>query len=602
MGLADSQYGYATPGVPSPPFLAPHGNQHATHARATRMSTASRPAEIDIVRAALDAQYEILEEIGRGGMAIVYRARERELDREVAVKVLPAQFAFDESFVERFQREGRIAAQLEHPHVVPIHRVGRSGDVVYLAMKLLRGQSLSERIRQRGRLTPAEVRRILLETATALGYAAKRGVVHRDIKPDNIMLDEDGRCIVTDFGIARSASESKLTATGMSVGTPRYMSPEQARAQPLDGRSDIYSLGVVGYECLAGITPFHGEDAFAILMAHINEPVPRPPLEGAEAHDLFRVISRMLAKDPRDRFQTADEIVAALQSPQPAGDATIVGWGADVTRTVVSPGVGSTDRPRVESIDSTGPQASEALDRALSAGVEMLKQQKPKLDAGLRALKAQQPRVGAGLAAGRSFIAGQKSRLGGVMATAARRGTATRAWVATRSRTFWLTAAAASIAGVTLYYGVHFATKHRSRCPLPGAVAAAAASTVDAKAAPAGSAPAQTFTVLVDAVGTRTPGGSLDVYYDVCGLEPGTAYTAQLTVTRNESGLKRLLGRSVQPLTLTVDGRANGPAERHHETFDFDDMPTGSYTVDLSVRDAAERRKVRSTSFQVLNR
>ena len=567
------------------------------------MSTTSRPAEIDIVRAALDAQYEILEEIGRGGMAVVYRARERELDREVAIKVLPAQFAFDESFVERFQREGRIAAQLEHPHVVPIHRVGRSGDVVYLAMKLLRGQSLSERIRGHGPLPPAEVRRILIETATALGYAAKRGVVHRDIKPDNIMLDEDGRCIVTDFGIARSASESKLTATGMSVGTPRYMSPEQARAMPLDGRSDIYSLGVVGYECLAGITPFHGDDAFAILMAHINEPVPQPALRTAEARDLFRVIERMLAKDPRARFQSADEVVDTLRSPTPASDATVVGWGVDVARTVVSPGVGRASDMGIDATDSSGPQASEALDRALSAGVELLRQQKPKLEAGLRALKEQQPRVGAGLDAGRTLVEGQRSRLGAAMATAARKGAAARMWLGSRSRGFWIGAAAACIGVVTLYYGVHFATKHRSRCPLPDAMAAASAIAgprADAKAAPAASPAAPAFSVLVDAVAARTPGGSLDVYYDVCGLAKGTAYTAQVTVSRNESGLKRLLGRSVQPVSVSIDGRADGPAERHHETIAFGDMPAGSYTVDVAVSDAAERRRVRSTTFQVL--
>ena len=569
------------------------------------MSTASRPAEIDIVRAALDAQYEILEEIGRGGMAVVYRAIERELEREVAIKVLPAQFAFDESFVERFQREGRIAAQLEHPHVVPIHRVGRSGDVVYFAMKLLRGQSLSERIRERGRLEPAEVRRILLETSTALGYAAKRGVVHRDIKPDNIMLDEDGRCIVTDFGIARSASESKLTATGMSVGTPRYMSPEQARAMPLDGRSDIYSLGVVGYECLVGIPPFHGDDAFAILMAHINEPLPRPALRSAEARDLFRVIERMLAKDPRDRFQAADEVVATLQAPPSPADATVVGWSGEVTRTVVLPGIGSTVAPHDQPTDPGGPEASEALDRALSVGVELLKQQKPKLDAGLRALKAQQPRVDAGLAAGRGFVAGHTSRLGELMSAAARKGTATRAWITTRTRGFWMTTAAACVGIVTLYYGVHFATKHRSRCPVPSALANAAPAGTDARAAapgtPAATPAAQPFSTLVDAVGARKPGGSLDVYFDVCGLADGTTYTASVTVSRNESGFKRLLGRSVAPATLTIDGRASGPAERHHETLDIGDMPSGSYTVDVSVTDALDRRRTKSTSFQVLS-
>ena len=510
------------------------------------MSTASRPTDIDIVRSALAAEYDIIEEIGRGGMAVVYRARERELDREVAIKVLPAQFAFDESFVERFQREGRIAAQLEHPHVVPIHRVGRCGDVVYLAMKLLRGESLSQRILERGRLDAAEVRRILLETSSALAYAAKRGVVHRDIKPDNIMLDEDGRCIVTDFGIARSAADPKLTATGTSVGTPRYMSPEQARAKELDGRSDIYSLGVVGYECLVGTTPFHGDDAYAILMAHINDPVPRPPLTTPAEREIYRVIERMLAKDPRDRFQSADEVVAALRTPLSTADATAIGWSADVTRTVITRGV------------DTDPTA---------------------------------PRV--------AVVGGPRARLHAIAGNIARSHALTRSWIASRTRRFWMTTAAAGIGAVALYYGAHFATKHRSRCPLPSAMIAAG--NVDAKPAAGSERSAQAFSVLIDAVGARKPGGSLDLYYDVCGLQEGTAYAARLTVTRNESGFKRLLGRSVEPVMVTVDGRADGPAERHHETIDFDDMPPGSYTVDLAVTDASDRKRSRSTSFQVSN-
>ena len=270
-----------------------------------------RSGELELVRSSLAPGYEVIEEIGRGGMAIVYRARERELDREVAVKVLPFALAFDPGVVERFQREAKTAAQLEHPHIIPVHRVGRAGDVCYFTMKYVRGESLAARLERAGKLPADEVRRILLETAGALGYAHRHGVVHRDIKPDNILLDESGRCLVTDFGIARSAAESKLTATGMSVGTPRYMSPEQARAKDVDGRSDVYSLGIVAYECLAGVVPFDGEDAFAILMDHINAPLPRPSL-GAEAGALYGIIQRMLAKRPGDRFQSADDVVAAL--------------------------------------------------------------------------------------------------------------------------------------------------------------------------------------------------------------------------------------------------------------------------------------------------
>ena len=235
-------------------------------------------SELDVVRAALAADYEVIDELGRGGMPPVRTDLGRVVDREVAVKVLPPSRAHDPEFVERFVREARTAAQLEHPHIVPIYRVGRAGQVIFFVMKYLRGESLTARLRRRGRLPASEICRVLTETAEALGYAAGRGVVHRDVKPDNIMLDEGDRCVMTDFGIARSASDVKLTATGISLGTPRYMSPEQARAREVDGRSDIYSLGVVGYECLVGRTPFDGEDAFAVLMHHVGTPLPRPAL------------------------------------------------------------------------------------------------------------------------------------------------------------------------------------------------------------------------------------------------------------------------------------------------------------------------------------
>jgi hypothetical protein len=269
--------------------------------------------ELDLVREALGAEYEIIEELGRGGMAIVYRAKDRQLEREVAIKVLPFSLAFDTEFVERFQREARTAAQLEHPNIIPIYRVGRSGRVIYFVMKFLRGSSLSAVLGVRKKLTPPEIRRLLLEAGSALGYAAQRGIVHRDIKPDNIMFDEFCQSLLTDFGIAKAASGQKLTGTGMSIGTPHYMSPEQARAQPIDGRSDIYSLGIVAYQCLTGSVPYDGEDSFSIGYKHITEPIPTPSLITADERRLFEVIKRMLMKDPYDRFQTCEELIASFQ-------------------------------------------------------------------------------------------------------------------------------------------------------------------------------------------------------------------------------------------------------------------------------------------------
>jgi serine/threonine protein kinase len=269
--------------------------------------------ELDLVREALATEYEIIEELGRGGMAMVYRARDRQLEREVAIKVLPFSLAFDTEFVERFQREARTAAQLEHPNIIAIYRVGRSGRVIYFVMKFLRGGSLSAVLANRKKLTPPEIRRILLEAGSALGYASQRGIVHRDIKPDNIMFDEFGQSVLTDFGIAKAASGQKLTGTGMSIGTPHYMSPEQARAQPIDGRSDIYSLGVVAYQCLTGTVPYDGEDSFSIGYKHITEPIPTPNLVTADERRIFEVIKRMLMKDPFDRYQTCEELIASFQ-------------------------------------------------------------------------------------------------------------------------------------------------------------------------------------------------------------------------------------------------------------------------------------------------
>jgi serine/threonine protein kinase len=303
--------------------------------------------ETDLVREALASEYEIIEELGRGGMALVYRARDRQLEREVAIKVLPFSLAFDAEFVERFQREARTAAQLEHPNIIPIYRVGRSGRVIYFVMKFLRGGSLSTVLGERKKLTPPEIRRLLLEAGSALGYAAQRGIVHRDIKPDNIMFDEFGQCMLTDFGIAKAASGQRLTGTGMSIGTPHYMSPEQARAQAIDGRSDIYSLGVVAYQCLTGAVPYDGEDSFSIGYKHITEPIPTPSLITADERRIFEVIKRMLMKDPADRFQSCEELVASIQGQPTAAPGAVRASAAAVAvggrasqATTPSPAVG----------------------------------------------------------------------------------------------------------------------------------------------------------------------------------------------------------------------------------------------------------------------
>jgi predicted Ser/Thr protein kinase len=297
----------------------------------------AKKSEFDVIKEALKGDYEVEKELGRGGMAIVFQAREEALDREVALKVLPFSLSHDDEFVERFQREARTAAKLEHPNIIPIYRVGKTGDVIYFAMKFLRGGSLADVIEKSGSLPPADIRILLAQCASALGYASQHGIVHRDIKPDNIMYNIRGAAVLTDFGIAKAASGTKLTGTGMAIGTPYYMSPEQARAQPVDGRSDLYSLGVVAYQCLVGSVPFDGEDSFSIGYKHIMEELPTPDLETAEQRALLDIIRRMMAKEPDQRFQTADELIAVLGGKVGFDTVTSSGTGVAGAATVVTP-------------------------------------------------------------------------------------------------------------------------------------------------------------------------------------------------------------------------------------------------------------------------
>jgi len=325
---------------PSSKFCPTCGLDLTSVTQGSLAGTAPLPAPIDdgtAVREALKDEYDLEKELGRGGMAIVYKARDRALEREVAIKVLPFSLSFDAEFVERFQREARTSAKLEHPNIIPVYRVGKSGRVIYFVMKFIRGQTLSHVIEARGALPVPEIKRLLIECGRALGYAHKHGIVHRDIKPDNIMFDELGQAIVTDFGIAKAQSGARLTGTGMSIGTPHYMSPEQARAQPLDRRSDIYSLGIVGYQCLTGHVPFNGEDSFSIGYKHIMEELPTPALETSEQRELFTVVQKMLAKKQEDRFQTAEELVVSLEGSAGVTAAVISDLAALPTQAIRPP-------------------------------------------------------------------------------------------------------------------------------------------------------------------------------------------------------------------------------------------------------------------------
>ena len=251
--------------------------------------------------------YRVLRPLGRGGMASVYLAMQESVQREVALKIMSPTLLGDPQFGERFLREARIAAKLRHPHVVQVHDVGVAGGLHYIAMEYLPGGPVLQRD------GPARGLRFALratrEIASALGYAHARGVIHRDIKPDNILLREDGAAVLTDFGIARASDNVRMTMAGAIIGTPSYMSPEQARGMELDGRSDLYSLGIVFYELLLGRVPYTAEDSLTVGIMHITAPLPELP---AEHRWLQPVFDRLLAKDPGARFQTGDELAQAL--------------------------------------------------------------------------------------------------------------------------------------------------------------------------------------------------------------------------------------------------------------------------------------------------
>ena len=291
-----------------------------------------RPDDFLEFQAALAGGYSLQRELGRGGMGIVYLAREVQLDRDVAIKVLPSHLAQASESRERFVREARTAAGLSHPHIVPIHRVDEAGGFVFFVMSYVEGETLGERLRSRGPLPPAEAARVMREVAWALAYAHGRGIVHRDIKPDNILLEAGtGRALVTDFGIAHGGGNpGAATDTGLITGTAHFMSPEQAAGEPLDGRSDIYGLGVVGYLAVSGRLPFEAENLPALLGRQATE-APTSVLRAAPGLPaaLGAAIDRCLERDRARRFPDGEALAAALAPPPDARQAlspTLRAW------------------------------------------------------------------------------------------------------------------------------------------------------------------------------------------------------------------------------------------------------------------------------------
>jgi eukaryotic-like serine/threonine-protein kinase len=298
--------------------------------------------------------YRIVDSLGRGGMASVYRAHDTALDRQVALKVLPAEFLHDPAFAERFRQEARVAAKLEHPHIVPVHAFGIEQEWPWMAMRLVSGGSLAQRVK-RGPLPPREVAALLRDVAAALDYAHARGIVHRDVKPANVLLDDAGRAYLADFGIARMLEGSSVaTATGLIQGTPSYMAPEQAMGARVDRRADVYALGVMAFECLTGRVPYTGTTPVAILMKHVQEPVPEPT-EDEVAPPLAAVLRRCLAKAPGDRWPTAGAFVEALG--QAAAGPTPVGLASLPTLEVAPTPVPGTPRAGAVALPPAAPSA-----------------------------------------------------------------------------------------------------------------------------------------------------------------------------------------------------------------------------------------------------
>jgi tRNA A-37 threonylcarbamoyl transferase component Bud32 len=263
----------------------------------------------------LAGEFAVEREIGRGAMAIVYKATENELNRTVALKVLPPSAPVSKSVAERFKREARLAASLDHPNIIPVYRVGQAGSTHFIAMKYVDGRGLDEILESQGPLPIPVVLHVIRSAISALAYAHRQGIVHRDVKGGNIMVDRDGRVMVTDFGIARAMEDASLTATGSVVGTPFYMSPEQCAAKRIGPQSDQYSLGVVAFQMLTGFVPFNAETLPGIMHHHFYTPVPdlTASRHGVPAA-LMTIINRALSKKPDHRYATTEAMLEAIDA------------------------------------------------------------------------------------------------------------------------------------------------------------------------------------------------------------------------------------------------------------------------------------------------
>lgn len=286
--------------------------------------------------------YRIIEQVGEGGMATVYKAYQASMDRHVAIKVLPLELAKNDEFVQRFQQEARIIAKLEHPHILPVFDYGEENGVVYFAMRYLDTGTLKDKLLSET-LSLDEVNNIFIQLAGALGYAHAQGVVHRDLKPANVLVDANGNLFLTDFGIAKileSASPS-LTQTSAVMGTPTYISPEQASALPIDQRTDIYSLGVMLYEMVTGQVPFVADTPLGVIIKHLSEPLPLPSLVNPEISPAIeQVLLKALAKETQDRFSNVAEFVSAWKQALQGVDVS-----PDISQKGLKPALPTQEKP-----------------------------------------------------------------------------------------------------------------------------------------------------------------------------------------------------------------------------------------------------------------